>query len=572
MEKMAQSIYLTDLDACEPAAAISSRWGRTCWRAVPYETVDGLTGRMLMAPAQIDPPPVRYPADLKGWYRIFVGFGCPTDNESGLPTVKVKLTDDPAYTVLAARGRYWWMEFREFFWKDADLTGQAFHFAKPNGLHNGGPTPVSSYPAYLRLEALDARQVEALQRDRENRANPSLIGTEDGWSALALNYPKTVAELYENILPYQHSDVRTVLYCAASGDVVNYPETAVGTTPQLSGQPIYPRYCDQTLYESLEALRRQKIDPLGALCDFAHEIGLEFHANIRSGSFACEPPFDEFFVSDFYRDHPEYRCRDKAGREIPRLSYAFPEVQRHMLALCAEIAERNLDGFGWIYVRALPVVLYEQPLLDAFARQYGTDARELPDDDERVCTCRATIYTDFLRQVKRSLDALRRRQGRGPLQYSVIVPANRQVNHRLGLDLKTWAREGLIDILGVDWSVQDRNNPRNEVPENMELDYFQEVVKGTPCRLAPRLGRFDDERGPQEMASLHARGIPAGLIWDTASCYQYAPNLWTMVRQYGHRDLVREWAAKGVKPDATFISLKTLGGFTMDQYPGNLAY
>jgi hypothetical protein len=527
---------------------------------------------MLMAPALADPPPVRYRLQLKGWYRIFVGFGCPTDGESGLPTVKVKLTDDPAYTVLASRGRYWWMEFREFFWKEADLTGQDIHFAKPNGLHNGGPAPVSSYPAYVRLEALEAAEVEAILKDRQDRAQQSLIGTEDGWSALALSYPKTVEELYESILPYQHSDVRTILYCAASGDVVNYPETAVGTAPRRRAAAIYPRPCDRTLDQSFEELRRRQIDPLGAVCDFAHTLGLEFHANVRSGSFGCEPPFDEFFVSKFYQDHPEYRCRDRAGREIPRLSYAFPEVQRHMLALCAEIAERDIDGFGWIYVRGLPVVLYEQPLLDAVRRQYGLDARALPEDDDRVCACRAALYTDFMRQAKQTLDALRRRQGRRPLKYSVIVPATRQVNYRLGLDLKTWVAEGLIDILGVDWSVQDRNNPRNEAPENMELEYFHGLVQGTPCVLAPRLGYFHDERGPQRMATLHAQGIHSGLIWDTAGCYQYAPNLWTLVRRYGHQEQVREWAARGAVPDSTFISLKTLGGFTMDAYPGNLAY
>jgi hypothetical protein len=569
---MATSIYLTNLNRCEPSSAISTQWENRCWRAVEYETVNGVKGQMLMATTEIDAPPLTLPMNKRGWYRIFLGLGCPTLNAGASASVKVKLTDDPCYSMLQATGRYWWMEFREYFWKEADLTGQSFHFAKPKGIHNGGAIQVQSYIAYVRLEPLSDQEVQQLQQNRGQTEHQRLIGTEDGWSAIAMDNPTTIEELKEHILPYQHSDVRTVLYNAANGDCVNYPETNVGTAPHLSDRPIYPRPLDRAYIQSMEAFREKKIDPVGVLCDFAHELGLEFHATVRTGSFICDPPFDEFETSDFYRDHPEFRCRDKDGREIPRLSYAFPEVRQHMLNLYCEIAERNIDGFGWIFVRGLPVLLYEQPLIDGFIKQYGLDPRQLPDDDDRVCTYRASIFTDFVLKTIQTLNERRAKQGRKPLKFSVIVPATCEVNYRLGLDITTWVKQGLIDILGVDWSIQDRNCLHNESSENLELDYFLEVVRGTPCLLSPRIGYFDEEKGPQKMAELYAKGIDSGLIWDTVGCYLYSPSLWELVRRYGHKELVREWAQNGIKPDMGFIKLKTLGGCTMDKFPGNLAY
>jgi hypothetical protein len=574
MVDMSESIYITNMNTCEPASGISSQWERNSWRAVPYETVDGLNGTMLMATTDIDPPPVQLPLNLTGWFRIYLGLGCADGNNGSLPSVKVKLTDDPAYVTLSAPGRFWWMEFREIFWKETDVTGQSLVVAKPKGIHNGGPMPVQSYIAYVRLEPLAADEVEAIKRDRADVTTKRIIGTEDGWSAIALEYPTTAEELKERILPYQHSDVRTIFYNAAAGDAVNYPETKVGTAPRLSDGAIYPRWLDRTLHQSFEEFRKKRIDPVEVLCDFAHELGLEFHTTVRTGSFACEPPYDEVFTSDFYRDHPEFRCRTKDGREIARLSYAFPEVQQHMLELFCEITERNIDGFGLIFIRGLPVLLYEQPLIDGFKKHYGIDPRDLPDDDQRVGAYRGEVFTDFFRRVKTTLNALREKQGRPALKFSAIVPATQSLNDMLGLDVRTWAKEALLDILAPDFSLQDRSVPygMNEAPENLELDFFIDAVKGTDCCLAPRLAYFHNEKGPQYLAALYDKGIDSGYIWDSAGCFQYTSQQWFLVRHYGHKDLVRQWAQKGIKPDETFIRLKTLGGFTMDQFPGNLAY
>ena len=322
----------------------------------------------------------------------------------------------------------------------------------------------------------------------------------------------------------------------------------------------------------MKTFRAKHIDPLAVTCDFAHQLGLDFHATVRTGSFICEPPYDGAMRSNFYRMHPEFRCRNKEGREIPRLSYAWPEVQRHMLDLYLEIARRNIDGFGWVFVRGMPVVFCEAPILDACVRRYGKDPRRLSADDEAVRTARAETVTAFLRKAKNELNDLRAKQGRRPLTFSAMVPATRAVNRHYGLDVRTWAREGLIDILAVDWSIQDRNAPNNESTDNMELDFFLEIVKGTKCRLAPRLHYSGDKRELRHLAQLYAHGIKNGLLWDTANFYRGKPQLWSLVRRFGHKERVKKWADKGITPKETFIAFKTLGDCSMDILPGNLAY
>lgn len=564
-------VYVTDLNVCKPGSAISHGWKKNCWRAVDYETAYGLKGQMLMANSHISAPTVRYPLKVKGWYRIYVVIGCTALLPGSPPTVKVKLTSDPAYTVFTGYGRRWWMEFSEFLWKEADLTGEYFHIAKPNGLHNGCSLPIESYLAYFRLEPLTKDEVVRIEMERQDVNSVRLIGTEDGFSTIAVNCPTTKEELYENVLPYADSDIKTVWYNAADGDNVLYPDTSVGTSPKLQAVEKYPRELDLGFVRTMDVLRKKRIDPLGTTCDFAHSLGLEFYATVRTGSFFCEAPFDEKFVSDFYRNHPEYRCRDRDGREIPRLSYAYPEVQQHMLDMYLEIAQRNIDGFGWIFVRSMPFVFYEKPLIDSFINRYGNDPRQLAEDDEAVCSYRASIINDFIRKARYKLNDLRAKQGRQPLKFSALVPAKEEINRRCGLDLLTWAREGLIDILAVDWSLQDRNSPKNEAPDNIELDYFLNVVKGTKCLLSPRFGEID-KREFTRLADAYARGVKSGLIWDSRTYAQHFPHFWTFIRRFGHKNYIREWVDKGITPERTYIKLKTLGGSAMDKYPGNLAF
>ena len=85
--------------------------------------------------------------------------------------------------------------------------------------------------------------------------------------------------------------------------------------------------------------------------EYAHSIGLSFHVCQRMGAFANAPPingndgfYDELFTGPFYKDHPEWRCVDRDGRPLLRMSYAYPGVRQFGISILREAAEYGIDG------------------------------------------------------------------------------------------------------------------------------------------------------------------------------------------------------------------------------------
>lgn len=53
------------------------------------------------------------------------------------------------------------------------------------------------------------------------------------------------------------------------------------------------------------------------------------------------------------------------------MSYAYPDVRNNMISQLRETAVLGADGVAIIYVRNVPIVLYEQPIVGGFKAQYG---------------------------------------------------------------------------------------------------------------------------------------------------------------------------------------------------------
>ena len=66
------AVYLTDLDRCRPASALSTRLRRGAWKMVEYET-DDFSGTMLVALEESAAPDLTYALNRSGWHRIYVG-------------------------------------------------------------------------------------------------------------------------------------------------------------------------------------------------------------------------------------------------------------------------------------------------------------------------------------------------------------------------------------------------------------------------------------------------------------------------------------------------------------------
>ena len=111
----ARPIYLTDLDRCQPAGALSPEPAIGRWKTVSYAT-DELAGVMVAAGTETAAPDITYPLNVPGWHAVSVGVWADhitpgttrwygelrTFNE-----VQIKRSGDDTFSILTLPGREW---------------------------------------------------------------------------------------------------------------------------------------------------------------------------------------------------------------------------------------------------------------------------------------------------------------------------------------------------------------------------------------------------------------------------------------------------------------------------------
>ena len=130
----AEPLYLTDLDICHPATALSPRPRPRHWRTLRYET-ETLSGVMLVAGPETAAPEITYPLRVSGWRTISIAVW--GDHITPGTTrwygemrtfveVLARLNGDDTSSLLTLPGQEWGFEeqLRKLFWKGADLTDQ----------------------------------------------------------------------------------------------------------------------------------------------------------------------------------------------------------------------------------------------------------------------------------------------------------------------------------------------------------------------------------------------------------------------------------------------------------------
>ena len=137
-------------------------------------------------------------------------------------------------------------------------------------------------------------------------------------------------------------------------------------------------------------------------------------------------------ISTFWREHPEYRRLPdptKLGRQsfwkLFSLDYSHVEVRERMLAFLGECMDRyDADGLDLDFTR---FVWYLTP---------GREREQAP------------LLTDFMRKVRALVSSAAARRGH-PILLSVRTVSSPDVVEACGLDLPTWAKEGLVDVVSV---------------------------------------------------------------------------------------------------------------------------
>jgi len=129
-------------------------------------------------------------------------------------------------------------------------------------------------------------------------------------------------------------------------------------------------------------------------------------------------------------------------------NFAIQEVRNYKLSILREVAEDyDFDGIELDFARVCPVL---------------TPGHQWENRDK---------LTDFMRETRSMLLEIERRRGR-PFLLAARVPENLEGCHFDGLDVETWAREQLVDILVMGIRSFD-----------VDILAFRRITAGTPIKL-----------------------------------------------------------------------------------------
>jgi hypothetical protein len=138
---------ITDLSSAPPYPVLSRRSRAGCWRVIDYSG-EGLSGKLLYAGPETNPPAVKPPMGLEGRHRVTVGSW---GDRYARPVVGVKLTGAPCFKLLE-REQSSPETIEKAFLTSADLTGKNLIIG-PSHRSSGAAKAL----AYVRCEPMSAQ-------------------------------------------------------------------------------------------------------------------------------------------------------------------------------------------------------------------------------------------------------------------------------------------------------------------------------------------------------------------------------------------------------------------------------
>ncbi|MCA9179671.1 MAG: family 10 glycosylhydrolase [Planctomycetales bacterium] len=545
---------ITDMTCCEPADALSERRHHDKWKVFEYETED-FSGKCVSVGRESSAPDLTLKLGKQGWHAVYVGLSSITDLvRPAKNQVEVKLTSDSAFTRLSNRlelGTRRSDVLEEVFLGAADLTNNDLQFSTvyemPARLH------------YVKTIPLTDAEVARLLADRAQTATKTSVATFDGFTWIHPFRPRNRADLEATFSGYRDSDFKTWWFQVGGADLVHHP-SQVGN---LMGGHLdsFPRKVDREYVESVRHLHQQGIDPLKVAVEEAHRQQAEILVCLRAAGWKAAPPWEEFFMSEFYEAHPEWRCIDYDGTPTMHLSYAAEEVQDHLIDVYREALQRGADGAGFLFHRGMPMMLWEEPFCQRFMKEFGEDPRHLKEDDPRVFQMRAKIVTEFVRKIRTLLNetSIKRGDVQRRLKLAVSTFSTPADNKRFGLDVERWIDEKLIDQIGIAWFAYYTSGLKTKTGDTA---YYARITDGSDVKVFPFYVGWKMESADilqQSVARDYENGADGIAVWDPNQFESWQSGhhpYWPLVSKLGHRERVRDGS---LLFQPTAIPLKRLG-------------
>lgn len=196
--------------------------------------------------------------------------------------------------------------------------------------------------------------------------------------------------------------VDTIAWCFDEGNLAAYPSKVI---PVLQ-------------YPGLQKWLGEGVDILRVAIDETRKRGKEAFYVYRVNGVDWEDG-KAWYVSPLKKEHPPWLS------DGYRWNFAVPEVRAHKLAILRELAENyDFDGIDLDFTRGAPHL--------GVGRQW--ENRE--------------AFTDFMRQVRHMCQEVAQKRDR-PLLLAACIHESVAGCHYDGIDVETWTRENLVDILGA---------------------------------------------------------------------------------------------------------------------------
>lgn len=440
---------------------------------------------------------------------------------------------------------------RDFPIHSADMTGRKLHIAPKRGLD-----PREAILFYIRAEPCKC--------PRDSRRN--LVATEDGDGLLrgGVTEPR---DIYKYLYPYKDSDFFRILWGVyGGGDFVTEPGSKKYTVLPFDRKYWFYR-SDELLDTAIRNIRKQGREPLEVAVEASRDVGMEIHFYFRVGAFYA--PFPHHGTgSRFYKENPQWHCIDEFGKEVKRISYAFPEVQEHILSYFEFLLKYNPDGICLAFNRGLPLMVCEEPVLKEFKRRYGRFPR-LPQevDSREMLSVRHELLAGFIDRAQKMLA----RHGK---VLSCIVPRNFRENKLRGLDIEMCVKRGLFESVNVGAGHED--NPhytRKTKQKPVNQDDLNPVLKLKSYGTAKIYlggcsghGAFWPAENPKararRMSAIHKAGLDGAYFWDAC---QWFSRDWEHIRRYGDPRYVRKLLT-GKTPVPVLHDTLRIHDLTVDRY------
>jgi hypothetical protein len=393
----------------------------------------------------------------------------------------------------------------------SDLTGKNLHIALKDGYRAG--------PAFLGY-------VRAVPGESPHRNARNLIATNDGWSWVAVNGIQSPKDVSHYFTPFRDSDFFRMLWCPTGADFSGAHRTKVGTLAPMTSTHAF-RQCDRDHAEALAKYIHSGGDLLASAVENAREIGMEIHFYIRVEAFQGPFPWEHTFTSKFCAAHPEWRCHDGTGDEILRMSYAYPQVQDHMLEYIEELLQYRPNGICLAFNRSLPMAICEEPVQKEFEHRQGRRPR-LPEEADSPGMVEARTHF-----TSRFIERLHSLLGRKNLDLSCMVPANAESNRVLGLDLEDLNRREMFESVCVhSGGIHAAKSLCHQSP------FWTKLRDMRKARVYPYGwgGSYDYAETARFLKEcIFEPGFAGGFFWDTETNHENPYN-WHVLRQGGTRD------------------------------------